>query len=73
MVGTKFVIWRKSAKLEAERKAKEKAARKANPVRAGVQARRKKAKEEKERKQQYFREAAIQAAIDKRKQREGEF
>lgn len=73
VVGTKFVIWRKSAKLEAERKAKEKASKKANPVRAGVQARRKKAREEKERKQQYFRDAAIQAAIDKRKQREGEF
>ena len=72
VVGTKFVIYRKSAKLEAERKAKEKAAKKANPVRAGVQARRKKAKEEKERKQQYFREAAVQAAIQRRKEKEGE-
>ena len=74
VVGTKFVIYRKSAKLEAERKAKEKAAKakKANPVRAGVQARRKKAKEDKQRKQQYFRDAAVQAAIQRRKEQEGE-
>ena len=72
VVGTKFVIYRKSAKLEAERKAKEKAAKakKVNPVRAGVQARRKKAKEVKEKKQQYFREAAVQAAIQRRKEQE---
>lgn len=72
VVGTKFVIYRKSKKLEAERQAKAKAAKKVNPVRAGVQARRKKAKEEKQRKQQYFREAAVQAAIERRREREGE-
>lgn len=72
VVGTKFVIYRKSQKLEAERKAKEKAAKKTNPVRAGVQARRKKAKEDKQRKQQYFREAAVQAAIQRRKEQSGE-
>ena len=74
VVGTKFVIYRKSKKLEAERKAKAKAAasKKVNPVRAGVQARRKKAKEDKERKQQYFREAAVQAAIQRRKEQEGD-
>jgi RNA-binding protein len=74
VVGTKFVIYRKSAKLEAERKAKEKAAKakKSNPVRAGVQARRKKAKEDKQRKQQYFHDAAVQAAIQRRKERDGE-
>lgn len=73
VVGTKFVIYRKSLKLEAERKAKEKAAKKVNPVRAGVQARRKKAKEAKQRKQEYFREAAVQAAIQRRKEQEGEY
>lgn len=72
VVGTKFVIYRKSLKLEAERKAKEKSAKKVNPVRAGVQARRKKAKELKQRKQQYFREAAVQAAIQRRKEQDGE-
>lgn len=74
VVGTKFVIYRKSKKLEAERKAKAKAAaaKKVNPVRAGVQARRKKAKEDKERKQQYFRDAAVQAAIQRRKEQEGD-
>lgn len=75
VVGTKFVIYRKSLKLEAQRKAKAKAAaaaKKVNPVRAGVQARRKKAKEAKERKQQYFHDAAVQAAIQRRMEREGE-
>ena len=73
VVGTKFVIYRKSEKLEAERKKKAQAAaaaKKVNPVRAGVQARRKKAKKEKEQRQQYFREAAVQAAIQRRKERE---
>lgn len=72
VVGTKFVIYRKSEKLEAERKAKAAAAKKVNPVRAGVQARRKKAKEEKKRREQYFHDAAVQAAIQKRKERNGE-
>lgn len=74
VVGTKFVIYRKSEKLEAERKMKAKAAaaKKVNPVRAGVQARRKQAKKEKEQRQQYFREAAVQAAIQRRKEREGD-
>ena len=70
IVGTKFVIYRRSEKLEAERKAKAKAAKKVNPVRAGVQARRKQAKQDKERRQQYFREAAVQQAIEKRRQQE---
>lgn len=75
VVGTKFVIYRKSEKLEAERKAKEKAAKakKANPVRAGVQARRKKAKEDKQKRQEYFRENAVKAAIERRKEKENTF
>lgn len=76
VVGTKFVIYRKSEKLEAERKQKAKAAaaaaKKVNPVRAGVQARRKQAKKEKEQRQQYYREAAVQAAIQRRKERDGD-
>lgn len=68
-VGSKFVIYRLSPKLEAERKAEAKKAKakKVNPVRAGVQARRKRAKEEREKRNEYFRQAAIQAAIERRK------
>lgn len=76
VVGSKFVIYRKSAKLEAERKAKEKAAKakakKVNPVRAGVQKRRKQAKEIREKRDEYFHQAAVKEAIDRRKSRESE-
>ncbi len=71
-VGATFVIYRKSAKLEAAKKAKEKAAatvkKKINPVRAGRQRRRAQAKAEKERRQQYFHDEAVKAAIERRKQ-----
>ena len=43
---------------------------KANPVRKGAQARRQQEKERREQRNAYFREAAIQAAIERRKQRE---
>lgn len=73
-VGSKFVIYRFSKKLEAQRqaerakeKAKAKVAKKVNPVRAGVQARRKKAREEREKRNAYFKEAAIAAAKERRK------
>lgn len=68
-VGSKFVLYRFSPKLEAARQAKNRAAKpkKVNPVRAGVQARRKKAREERERRNEYFKQAAIAAAIEKRK------
>ena len=57
-VGYKFVLYRKSKKLEAQRavaKAKERAAKKVNPVRAGIQKRKAAAKRERERKDEYFR------------------
>ena len=57
-VGSKFVLYRKSKKLEAQRaaaKAKERAAKKVNPVRAGIQKRKAAAKRERERKDEYFR------------------
>ena len=73
-VGSKFVIYRFSKKLEAQRqaerakvKAKAKAGKKVNPVRAGVQARRKKAREEREKRNAYFKEAAIAAAKERKK------
>ena len=58
-VGNTFVIYRKSKKLEAQRaqeKAKERAAKKVNPVRAGIQKRRAKAKKDKERRDEFFRQ-----------------
>lgn len=74
VVGGTFVIYRRSEKLERERKAAEQAkkaaAKKVNPVKAGVQARRKQAKAEKQRKQKYYHDAAVKAAIERRKQSE---
>ena len=58
-VGNTFVIYRRSKKLEAQRaavKAKERAAKKANPVREGIQKRRAQAKRERERRDEYFRQ-----------------
>ena len=55
VVGNKFVIYRKSEKLERERKAQAQpkapkpAKKKVNPVKAGIRSRRKAAKEERER------------------------
>ena len=72
-VGNTFVIYRFSEKLEKERQAQkkaQKAAKKVNPVKLGAQNRRKEAKAEKERKQKYYHDAAVQAAIERRKQRE---
>lgn len=71
-VGSKFVIYRKSAKLaqEAAKQARAEKRRSANPVRRGAQERRRKAHEERERRNEYFRQAAIEAAIAKRKGKE---
>ena len=58
-VGYTFVIYRKSRKLEAERaiqKARERAAKKVNPVRAGIQKRKAAARKQRERKDEYFRQ-----------------
>ena len=41
-----------------------------NPVKTGIRTRRKAAKAEKERRQKYFHDAAVQAAIERRKERE---
>lgn len=58
-VGYKFVIYRKSKKLEAQRaaeKAKARAAARVNPVRAGIQRRKEAARKQRERKDEYFRQ-----------------
>ena len=67
-VGSKFVIYKKSEKKaqEAARQARALQKKNANPVRRGAQERRKKAKEAREKRNEYFRQAAIQAAIDRR-------
>ena len=74
--GSTFVLWRKSKKLEAERQKKAAAAKKLqkkeNPVRAGRQRRRAAAKAEREKRDQYFRDEAVKAAITRRRQLRGQ-
>lgn len=67
-VGSKFVLYKKSEKKaqEAARQARALQKKNANPVRRGAQERRKQAKEMREKRNEYFRQAAIQAAIDRR-------
>lgn len=72
VIGSKFVIYKKNekkAQIEAEKRRAEARAKK-NPVRKGAQARKKQEKERREQKNQYFKEAAIQAAIERRRKRE---
>lgn len=66
-VGSKFVIYKKSEKKAQEAAQKARAIQKkaSNPVRRGAQERRKKAKEAREKRNEYFRQAAIQAAIER--------
>ena len=75
-VGSTFVLWRKSKKLEAERQKKAAAAKKLqkkeNPVRAGRQRRRAAAKAEREKRDQYFHDEAVKAAIARRRQLRGQ-
>ena len=62
VIGTKFVIYRFSEKLQAERNQTGRAKRKEgqrNPVRKGAQARRQAAKKVREQRNEYFRQMAI--------------
>lgn len=70
-IGSKFVIYKKNEKKAqiAAEKQRNDARAKENPVRKGAQSRRQE-KERREQKNAYFREAAIQAAIERRRQRE---
>ena len=71
-VGNKFVVWRRSETL-AKKTGTAKAKVKVNPVRLGAQKRRAAAKAERERKNEYFKQAAIEFAKARRaKQRDGE-
>ena len=74
--GSTFVLWRRSKKLEAERQKKAAAAKKLqkkeNPVQAGRQRRRAAAKAEREKRDQYFHDEAVKAAIARRRQLRGQ-
>jgi len=76
VIGTKFVIWRFSEKLQAQRnetgRAKKKAVTvaKLNPVRKGAQARRQAARKVREQRNEYFRQQAIEKAIERDRERQ---
>ena len=73
VIGTKFVIYRFSQKLQAERNQTGRAKRKAtkvNPVRKGAQARRQAARKVREQRNEYFRQMAIEKAIERSRERQ---
>ena len=73
VIGTKFVIYRFSQKVQDEKnmtgRAKRKPA-KVNPVRRGAQARRAAAKKVREQRNQYFRQQAIEKAIERSREKQ---
>ena len=76
VIGTKFVIYRFSEKLQQERnesgRAKKKpvSVAKSNPVRKGAQARRQAARKVREQRNEYFRQQAIDKAIERERERQ---
>ena len=76
VIGTKFVIYRYSEKLQEQRnqtgRAKRKAisVAKANPVRKGATARREAAKQQRQQRNEYFRQQAIEKAIERDRERQ---
>ena len=73
VIGTKFVVYRFSEKCQAERNQSGRAKRKpekVNPVRKGAQARRQAAKKVREQRNEYFRQQAIEKAIEKNRERQ---
>jgi len=76
VIGTKFVIYRFSEKLQQERnqtgRAKKKTTpvSKMNPVRKGAKARREAAKKVREQRNEYFRQQAIERAIERDRERQ---
>ena len=72
-IGTKFVIYRFSEKLQQERNQTGRAKRKpekVNPVRKGAQARRQAARKVREQRNEYFRQQAIEKAIERDRERQ---
>ena len=73
VIGTKFVIYRFSEKLQAERNQTGRAKRKptkVNPVRKGAQARRQAARKVREQRNEYFRQMASEKAIERDRERQ---
>ncbi len=73
VIGTKFVIYRFSEKCQAERNQSGRARRKpekANPVRKGAQARRQAARKVRQQRNEYFRQMAIDKAIERDRERQ---
>ena len=75
-VGSKFVIYRFSEKCQEERnqtgraKRKETPVSKADPVRKGIRARRQAAKAQREQRNAYFRQQAIEKAIERNREKQ---
>ncbi len=75
-VGSKFVIYRFSEKCQAERNQTGRAKRKAtpvskqDPVRKGAKARRQTARQQREQRNEYFRQQAIEKAIERDRERQ---
>ena len=75
-VGSKFVLYRFSEKCQAERNAVGRAKRKEtpkskmDPVRKGMKARRDAAKKVREQRNQYFRQQAIEKAIERSREKQ---
>ena len=76
VIGTKFVIYRFSEKCQEERNATGRAKRKPtpvskrDPVRKGIRARRAAEKKVREQRNQYFRQQAIDKAIERSRERQ---
>ena len=76
VIGTKFVIYRFSEKCQQERnqlgRAKKKATpvSKSDPVRKGIRARRQAAKAQKQERNEYFRQIAIEKAIEREREKQ---
>ena len=73
VIGTKFVIYRFSERLQEQRNQTGRAKRKptkVNPVRKGAQARRQAARKVREQRNEYFRQMAIDKAIEKSRERQ---
>ena len=73
VIGTKFVIYRFSEKCQEARNQTGRAKRKpekVNPVRRGAQARRQAARKVREQRNEYFRQQAIEKAIERDRERQ---
>lgn len=76
VIGTKFVLYRFSEKLQEQRNQLGRAKRKptpvskADPVRKGIKARRMAAKRQREQRNEYFRQQAIDKAIEREREKQ---